>query len=247
MENIYKMGCAMGFVKYAMFIFNLIFTIIGLALVILGTLFSVVITHGSNASPDVDNHVFVQIVAATIIIGVIVFVTSFLGCCGAVKENQFMLRAYAAILLTIFIVQLSTGIYALTEIGYIEQKIETVQNNIALKFVGASMFNDPELIDSRDLMQSRLKCCGASGPEIYGDIKPGSCCPSAFEPCPSDNNPFYGEGCIDKFNDLMVIILEVIGGVTIGTAVAEIIGAIFGFCLANSIGKIPYRRHLNAL
>lgn len=44
-----------------------------------------------------------------IIVGVIVFVIGFLGCCGAIKENYFMMVAFSVLLGIIFILEIVAG------------------------------------------------------------------------------------------------------------------------------------------
>ena len=44
-----------------------------------------------------------------IVVGVIVFVIGFLGCCGAVKENYCMVTTFAVLLALIFILEIVAG------------------------------------------------------------------------------------------------------------------------------------------
>lgn len=61
--------------------------LIGLALIIIGILFKLDITEATRLIPD--NFELAPVLS--IVIGAIIFVTAFLGCCGAVKESPCML------------------------------------------------------------------------------------------------------------------------------------------------------------
>lgn len=229
------MGCATGIVKYFVFLANLLFALIGLALIIIGILFKLNITEATKVVPN-D---FGLAPILSIIIGAIIFTTAFLGCCGAVKESPCMLTTYAIILLTIFIIQVAIGVYVFLQVKNENQLRSSIRHNLDKTFKDASI-NNREAMESRDVVQRWLKCCGVDGPDEYG-TKPGSCC--AHEPCPSINNDVYYEGCAEKLSNFVVQKSQLIGGVAIGIAAAEIIGAIFGLCLSSSI-RNHYRRHM---
>ncbi|XP_066254935.1 23 kDa integral membrane protein-like [Euwallacea similis] len=229
------MGCATGIVKYFVFIANLLFALIGLALIIIGILFKLNITEVTRVIPD--NFEIAPILS--IVIGAIIFVTAFLGCCGAVKESPCMLTTYAFVLLTIFIIQVAIGVYAFLQIKNEGQLRQSIHQNVDRVFKD----NTLSAIETRDATQRWLRCCGVTGPDEYGSNKPSSCC--LHEVCPSINNNFFYEGCADKLYSFLVSKSQLIAGVAIGVAAAEIIGAIFGLCLSSSI-RNHYRRRMHA-
>ncbi|CAG9759869.1 unnamed protein product [Ceutorhynchus assimilis] len=228
------MGCATGIVKYFVFLANLLFALIGLALIIIGILFKLNITEATRVIPD--NFKFAPILS--IVIGTIIFITAFLGCCGAVKESPCMLTTYAIILLTIFIIQVAIGVYAFLQIKNGAQLRQSIYKDVDKTFRDPS----PGAVETRDATQRWLQCCGVNGPDEYS-TKPSSCC--AHEPCPSVNNNVFYDGCADKLYSFVVNKSQLIAGVAIGVAAAEIIGAIFGLCLSSSI-RNHYRRHMYA-
>ena len=75
--------CDMKVVKYLMFLFNLLFWLSGVALIIVGV--TLRIKYGAYIS--FSDHKFATADVFIISVGVIVFVVSFFGCCGALKEN----------------------------------------------------------------------------------------------------------------------------------------------------------------
>nr|CAI5870207.1 unnamed protein product [Callosobruchus analis] len=90
-----------------------------------------------------------------------------------------------------------------------------------------------------------MQCCGVDGPDDYNGVVPTSCCQNSRVQCPSVNNNVFPDGCAYKLYYKLESSSQVIGGVAIGIAAVEIIGAIFGLCLASSI-RNHYRRHMYA-
>merc|ERR1712221_25441 len=89
----------MSVIKYLMFFFNVLFWLSGLALIIVGALIkSKYGTYLSFANAQyADAAIFI------IVVGVIVFVVAFMGCCGAIKENYCMITTFATFMVIIFI------------------------------------------------------------------------------------------------------------------------------------------------
>ncbi|KAJ8966208.1 hypothetical protein NQ317_001306 [Molorchus minor] len=83
----------------------------GLALVIVGILYKLNIREAGEVLPK-----DLGLAPILIIIGAIVFITAFLGCCGAVKESTCMLTTYAIVLLTIFIIQVAIAVYVFIQV-----------------------------------------------------------------------------------------------------------------------------------
>jgi len=92
----------MSLIKYILFIFNAIFVILGLVLVVTGVMgitghlvsgISAVTSAASNGeAPDindlVDSSSIKTLSIAILVIGIIVFFVAFLGCCGAINESN---------------------------------------------------------------------------------------------------------------------------------------------------------------
>ncbi|XP_028138397.1 CD63 antigen isoform X2 [Diabrotica virgifera virgifera] len=236
------MGCATGIVKYLVFLANLLFALAGLALIIIGILIKLNVSEATNVLPK-D---FGLAPILSIIIGSIVFITAFLGCCGAVKESTCMLTTYAIILLTIFILQVAIGVYAFLQI-----KDKNSFNSVLTKSMQDTfdkIYVSQEANETMMVTQRFLKCCGVRGPEDYdiaGRKPPTSCCRNINVQCPSPNNEVNSEGCVAKLQTELEKDSKIIGGVAIGIAVVEIVGAIFALCLASSI-RNSYRRHIYA-
>lgn len=98
-------------VKYLLFVFNLIFCLVGLAILAVGIVVYVYPNHLKDAA-DVDllRHVLQMSAIVIIVIGSIITVLGFLGCCGAIFENRVLLVLFFILLLLVFLCVLAIGI-----------------------------------------------------------------------------------------------------------------------------------------
>ncbi|XP_066144998.1 CD63 antigen-like [Euwallacea fornicatus] len=166
-----NLSCNCKMIKYLMFGFNLLFVITGIIIIAVGTAVKTVYTE---YEAFLDNKYF-SLPNMLIATGVIIFIISFLGCCGAAKENWIMLAIFSVLLCIIFIFEFASGIagYVLrdrTE-AYLE---ETLRANLA-------SYNKTHYI--WDLIQESFQCCGVDDYNDWIDIfnnsskLPISCCP----------------------------------------------------------------------
>ncbi|CAG8548186.1 7187_t:CDS:2 [Ambispora leptoticha] len=99
-------------------------------------------------SPDVRLYSS-AIPLATIIIGLLVFIISIIGCCGAVWENRPVLTSYFVILLVLVILQVIAAVLALSDSHNVESVLD--------KAWQAAYDSHPKLI--RDI-EDEYSCCG---------------------------------------------------------------------------------------
>ncbi|XP_076368642.1 CD63 antigen-like [Tachypleus tridentatus] len=223
----------MSVVKYLLFAFNFIFVVTGAALIAVGAWVQ------AKAAEYVDflGDKYASAPILLIVVGVIIFILSFMGCCGAIKENYCMVMTFAVLLFIIFILELAAGILAYVYKSEVETVIRHNMKN-AMKNYNTS---DHDIVTRTwDDMQSNLKCCGANNAsewkEYLGDKLPYSCCPGKDiqKECKKDH---YKKGCIDALANFLEDKILVVGGVGIGIAFVQIIGIIFSCCLARAIKK----------
>ncbi|XP_028028806.1 CD63 antigen-like [Bombyx mandarina] len=226
----------MSCVKYLMFCFNLLFAITGLIILIVG------IRAEINSYPymnftDENFYKFAPIVL--IIVGIIVFIVAFFGCCGAVKENHCMIITFSVFLLIIFVAELAVGIA-----GYMKH---TDLEDSVMRNLNASITQypvDKNVQKTIDIIQTDLQCCGINSPADWADHGlpiPSTCC-SAQEinngvvaDCTENSTNFHSKGCLTKLVVHMKDIGMVLAGVGVGIALVQLLGVIFACCLARSI------------
>ncbi|XP_044754487.1 CD63 antigen-like [Coccinella septempunctata] len=238
------MGCATGLVKYLVFIANLVFVLAGLALVVIGVVFK--FNYLKQVSVDGVPTEFGVAPVLTIVVGAIVFITAFFGCCGAIRESTCMLTTYAVILLSIFIIQVAIGVFAFLQVKDTADYKQNLEKGFrkAVDHYGTNK----EASEAVDAAQVFLECCGVNGPQDYhfsnGSV-PLSCCSAKVESCSSTSSTVHSDGCVDKLYNFLEKTANILGYVVIGIAATELLGAIFGLCLASSI-RNHYRRNIYA-
>ncbi|XP_044260399.1 CD63 antigen-like [Tribolium madens] len=216
-------------VKFVVLAFNLVFVLVGAALITIGSIYLANFTDVTKAIPDPYNH-FNLIPILTIVTGSIIFVISFFGCCGACRNSPCLLSTYAVILLIIFIAQIALGVFAFLEIKNKDDLSKEVNKTIDELFHKNSKA-DVELIG---LIQQNLKCCGTDGPEFW-DTMPNKTIPvSCYEDKKETTKNLFKNGCKNTFYNFLIDAARIIGIVVLALSATEVVGATFALCLANS-------------
>jgi len=217
-----------------MFFFNLLFWLSGLALIIIGSYIKAnygdYLSYGENGSKFASVSVFI------IIVGVIVFIIGFLGCCGAVKENYCMVTTFAILLGIIFILEIVAGALGFAYRKKVESHVTDSLKDAVSKYHNKDQPGAKQLLD---WAQQRFDCCGIDGASDYtGQKNSTDSCTQGVKSCYSDNTcsgTLYKEGCKQSFIDFVRHNLAVIGAVAIGIAFIQLLGIIFACCLMKYI------------
>ncbi|EDW51570.1 23 kDa integral membrane protein-like [Drosophila sechellia] len=225
------MDCGTSMVKYILFIFNTIVSIIGILSIVYGVLILKSIgpieVNGQVGFPP---QALMPIILISL--GSIVVFISFLGCCGAIRESVCMTMSYAVFLLILLILQLTLVILLFTN----KEKFENAMGNV---IENAWMADTTHKDGVFDTIQKSLHCCGSSSALDYvakGELLPSSCCSGS---CLNPAN--YYPGCRGKFIKLMTAGSENAKYVGIGLIGVELIGFIFACCLANNVRNYKRR------
>lgn len=223
------LSCGSSVIKYLLFIFNFVFALCGLLLVVLGALSLNAMAPLSQIGNHIDSSAIVLIVA-----GAVIFIIAFYGCCGAVQESSCMLITFAVLLLVIIIVEVIACVLAFM---YSSQAQSEVTDGIRTLFEKARQGDDRYASEAVDYFQSKLQCCGADGPSAWGTgpltLRPSCCGGSSV--CTVVNA--YPNGCRTAIADFLKTNGKIVGGVAIGVAVVELVGVWFALGLAGAIKK----------
>ncbi|XP_008556489.1 CD63 antigen [Microplitis demolitor] len=225
----------MACVKYLLFLFNLIFAITGIVFIAVG---AVILAMYNDYSNFMDNWFFAAPVLM-IVVGVTVFLVSFFGCCGAVKEHHCMIITFSVLLLLIFALELGAGICGYMMRNEVGKMLQSRLNNTMPLYK-----SDPKVQKSWDVMQHDFKCCGIATSSdwaiLYPNTElPNSCCHEVVlnHKCDSNSITVSSEGCMKKLKDAIEDKAVILGAVGIGIALVQLIGVIFACCLARSIRR----------
>lgn len=217
----------MSVIKYLMFFFNFLFWLSGLVLIVIG---AIIRDKYGDYFSYADNK-FANAAVFIIIVGVVVFVIGFLGCCGAVKENYCMVTTFAVLLAIIFILEIVAGALGFTY----KKKVDSVAKaalDKAVKQYG-EVDGEKKLLD---WAQKTFKCCGTEGP---GDFTNATCgAGKGVESCHEGgecSGTLNTDGCRKGFIDFIKAKLVIIGAVAVGIAFIQLLGIIFACFLMKAI------------
>lgn len=218
------MGCGMSMVKYILFVFNLLCALGGIAILAVGVAFFLRIGDIEKIFEELN----VQVVPILfIVIGAIIFIVAFFGCCGAIKESHCMTVTYSTFLMIMLLAQIVLAIVVFVYIGDVQVATGKVLSRL---WDNRGNQGNQQIWDN---IQKTLTCCGLNRPIEWGAILPGSCCAPDTSVCTPANS--FQTGCSTAVNDFISTSGNIIGAVALGVAGIELIGFIFACCLANSI------------
>lgn len=215
------MGCGMSMVKYILFVFNLLCALGGVAILGVGIAFLLRIGDIEKVFDDWN----VQVVPILfIVIGAIIFIIAFFGCCGAIKESHCMTVTYSTFLMIMLLAQIVLAIVVFVYIGDLQEAVRPV-----IQRLWNERQNNLQVWDG---IQRTLQCCGYNNPGEWGN-PPASCCAHGGQTCLVGDA--FQNGCGSTIHDFISTSGNIIGAVALGVAGIELIGFIFACCLANSI------------
>ncbi|XP_015905095.1 23 kDa integral membrane protein-like [Parasteatoda tepidariorum] len=220
-------------IRYLLFVFNLVFVICGLVLVVVG------VVSTKKDYTEFLNSKFVTAPIICIVVGCIIFVVAFFGCCGALKYNYYMVLTFALLIIAIIVIELSGAVFAFIYRGQVQEFLKESMNTSLSQ-------QRKEAVRIWNEMQSTWECCGVDSAEDYENLKlkiPRSCCKKKMCPrrhiCP-DKCPMseaWKEGCFPTLLQKIKDSNAVIGCIVVGIALVEFLGCIFSVYLANAIKK----------
>ncbi|RUS78859.1 hypothetical protein EGW08_013401 [Elysia chlorotica] len=189
------------FLKYSMFLFNIVILVAGCALLGFGVYSHTTenrLTQISVILGDFYSYVFSM---ALIVSGGVVIIISFFGCCGAIKEVKCMLGTFFFLLLCMLLGMIIGSIIAFVKKDEIS---ETVLHELSTSLNSSyGMPGQQKITDTWNLMQTFFKCCGVHGgvnsstswayyreysvwfqnqTQGMREYVPDSCCSNAFGP-----------------------------------------------------------------
>ncbi|XP_055839163.1 CD63 antigen-like [Episyrphus balteatus] len=221
------MNCLAHIIKYILFVCNLVFLICGVLLIVFGSL-AISSLKEFLTFTEANSTSFLPI--CILILGCIIFLVSFLGCCGAIKDSRCLVNSYCICMLILLILQIAVIVYA----WFFKS---TLLDNMGEVVDHAWQIHDsqPGFMDS---LQLSYKCCGYQNGSIdytgNGQSIPPSCCGSLTAVC----DPIHAAtmpGCKTQFLDFWGSNTNIIKYAGLAVAGVECIALILGWFLSSSI------------
>uniref|UniRef100_A0A3P9I1Y6 Tetraspanin n=1 Tax=Oryzias latipes TaxID=8090 RepID=A0A3P9I1Y6_ORYLA len=243
-------------VKYLLFVFNFIFWVISFVMVGIGV-YARLIKQAETALAclTVDPAVMLMVV------GIFMFIVTFCGCVGSLRENICLLQTFCISLTVIFILQLTAGIMGFIFSDKARGKVTEVINKSITHYR-----DDVDLQNLIDYGQKEFRCCGGEAftdwsQNIYFNCSeknpsrercsvPFSCCiitkvKELFNSMCGEGMQkldyitagqyVYTDGCIDKLVNWIHSNLFIIGGIALGLAIPQLVGILLSQILINQI------------
>lgn len=261
------LGCGLKTLKYILFIFNLIFVLLGIIVLGLGIWVSIEsaynisgITIGLN--PNLELMSFLKVAAYILIaVGAIILFLGFFGCCGAIKEVRCMLGMYAASLIILLIIEIVAVYLAFAYKESITAAVKSqLKEQIIASYKGNDVFDDKFTL-AINKIQATTGCCGIDGSEDFAITNawlspyktnyPITCCKFAegysfpydvvlMDPdCPRTGVlSFKNIGCFSTINTELENQSIAIAASGLILAVIQILGIVFTFCLCRALSRI---------
>ncbi|KAK7814107.1 hypothetical protein U0070_020966 [Myodes glareolus] len=182
-----------------------------------------------------------------IVVGVLMFLLTFCGCIGSLRENICLLQTFSLCLTIVFLLQLAAGILGFVFSDKARGKVSELINNAIVHYR-----DDLDLQNLIDFGQKKNMYfnCSEDNPSRERCSVPYSCC----LPTPNQavintmcgqgmqaldyleaSKVIYTNGCIDKLVNWIHSNLFLLGGVALGLAIPQLVGILLSQVLVNQI------------
>lgn len=157
--------------------------------------------------------------AIVIVIGVLIFLISFLGCVGALQSNICLLETYSICLLVLVLFQVILACLIFLFVDDIK-----IDSGRSFSKIWRSRGNSANSQTMIELIQENLECCGYNNFLDYSNSPklPKSCCNRHAAYC--SQQFAYEVGCQSKLQTSIKNSAQIISYTCIGTAIFELIG-----------------------
>ncbi|XP_063704072.1 CD9 antigen [Culicoides brevitarsis] len=155
------MGCCVGLIKVLIVLLNTLFLLTGLLIAVGTAILFADPTYAVSVVQDTNNY-YIGL-SILLVIGLILVIVAFLGCCGAFKESQCLLVTFFIFLLVVVVSEIAAGAWAFHNKDKLSDVIRsTVKHTVQEEY---SVYSTRTV--AFDGVQKMLKCCGAEGPNDW--------------------------------------------------------------------------------
>ena len=241
--------------KYLLFLYNLIFVILGLAIIAIGVYVSFFLEPYAEFLLNNDDDKLLSAAGYTLMgVGALMTVVYFLGCCGACSESTCMLYSFSALVVVLILAEIGVAIYLF---AFTEHAREIVKAGLKESLANYNKSKRGEKLDyGWDRIQDDFDCCGIDN---YTDWKnatfyknqtiwiPVACCKDDTSCLKDMVNDEVGVnktipninqgGCYEVFEAWVESKVVVAGSIAIGVAVLHLIITIMACFVGRKSGS----------
>lgn len=176
-------------------------------------------------------------VSANIVLGAIIFVISFFGCCGAIRESQCCILIYSILMMAVVVAQIVLAAYVMV---YTEDIVKVVGKGFQKLWEDGDQDLNKKVID---VIQKTFECCGKLSVSDYPQTAiPQSCCPeNTRQKCNATLS--FKVGCGERIDEFIKNSADMISYGSLIAAAFELVGVSFGCCLANHLRRFSRSRY----
>ncbi|XP_042360286.1 CD9 antigen isoform X2 [Plectropomus leopardus] len=182
-------GCGV-FCKYILFIFNLIFAVVGFVFLGLGLW----LRFSDSTRPifeveALNSSAFVMIVTILIALGSVMLIVVVFGDYGACNEKRCSLQVFSALLTILILAEVVVGVLAYTKRDEVGLNLAEFYSNMYTLYVTSG--GDPFIRVTLTFIHNTLDCCGVTGIKLVEVVR--QTCPSGFfqASCPATIITFF--------------------------------------------------------
>eukprot|EP01006_Ploeotia_vitrea_P030986 TRINITY_DN63311_c0_g1_i2.p2 TRINITY_DN63311_c0_g1~~TRINITY_DN63311_c0_g1_i2.p2 ORF type:complete len:220 (-),score=133.77 TRINITY_DN63311_c0_g1_i2:178-837(-) len=164
---------------------------------------------------------------AIVVAGGFVMFVALIGCCGARKQNRFLLGLYVFILVLVVLLQLILGIIVVAN----QDSVRTFANDKWIDYYTSDNPDDQQVLLD---LESSFDCCGLqrnATNDLTYVVHGTTVCPAG------DPKTAAADGCLDKLDDKIKEENDKLGILVMVLAGLQILGIIFAVLLRRSIHK----------
>ncbi|RVE74121.1 hypothetical protein OJAV_G00037940 [Oryzias javanicus] len=245
-------------IKYTLFIFCYFFWVVSAVLIAVGIYAKIA------KEKDVVDTLTVDPALLLIIVGSVMFLITFLGCFGALRNATCLLKMFLVILAVVFILQVAAGVVGYLFTDMVMERTEKLMMKAIVRYR-----EDRDLENAIDFVQKKFQCCGVenykdwsqnpyfncldTNPSLEACGVPFSCCIHLKNQTVHNTMCGYGKqmqkkdlareniytlGCLEKILWWTKNNLRLVGGLTAGLLLLEVCMMLLAIAQTSWIKKV---------
>ncbi|XP_046438736.1 CD63 antigen-like [Daphnia pulex] len=226
------LDCCCKFLKFIVFLINILISFVGIAVVALAAMVFVNIAEVDPTKDD-EYTMFFKICVVVIAMGSLLTIVGFIGCCGAAFENQCLLGTFVFLMIGALALDVAAAILV--------NNINKDTIKLEMEKIVKDMFSkltEKAAQEQANIFQSVFNCCGSESANDWKKAAnleiPASCCKNSTITCKDasskSSNDLFKENCVSATKNWITEVMKN------SPMVLAIVGIIESFALITSLG-----------